>query len=458
MNFPIDITSPTDSIIWEIEAALEFLSPKSILLTCTAESKYKNEIPDNVRNKLEKMINKNLLQQCQVFIYPPKVPRPGLGRFKFLYTESKLLREKLVKCILSGDEYQQHIENEREHAGERTRIFRRMLQAQEKRHFSRVMAIATISLGLLAFVVGIVIHQQITIKRMQAAAEAYFFAIKDVEIQIALLMTAEQSTLKSKLAILQEKRKKAEEEYNNFIRQNEVIKNIHNREDQLIRHVAHVFGECEINVPQQFIDSIKVYIKLWQSTTMFQDAIRRAEQNQYTPTIIKELNSYFLPRQFFYLALKESEFKVDKIGPRTTRGLIAKGMWQFIPETARAFGLRTGPLIHERVFDARDERHDFHKSTHAAAAYLNYLYSDESQGSGLLAAASYNWGPTKVNDFIRKMPNNPRERNYWALLRQYPVPDESRRYIFYIFAAAVIGEDPHYFKFNFDNPLHDSNP
>jgi hypothetical protein len=51
-----------------------------------------------------------------------------------------------------------------------------------------------------------------------------------------------------------------------------------------------------------------------------------------------------LPPQFFYLALQESNFDIYSVGPKTYKGH-AKGMWQFIPETAIKYGLRVGPLV-----------------------------------------------------------------------------------------------------------------
>jgi membrane-bound lytic murein transglycosylase D len=52
------------------------------------------------------------------------------------------------------------------------------------------------------------------------------------------------------------------------------------------------------------------------------------------------------------------------------------------------------------------------------------------------------------------MPENPRDRNFWKFLAQTEdVPTETRNYVFMIFAAAVISEDPKLFGFKFDPPL-----
>ncbi len=53
------------------------------------------------------------------------------------------------------------------------------------------------------------------------------------------------------------------------------------------------------------------------------------------------------------------------------------------------------------------------------------------------------------------MPANPRERNFWKLLEKdrEKIPKETYDYVFYIFSAAVIGENPKLFGFDFANPL-----
>jgi membrane-bound lytic murein transglycosylase D len=60
-----------------------------------------------------------------------------------------------------------------------------------------------------------------------------------------------------------------------------------------------------------------------------------------------------------------------------------------------------------------------------------------------------------VREMLNKMPENPRERNFWKLLNRNLIPKETYDYVFYIIAAAVIGENPRLFGFDLDNPLKD---
>jgi hypothetical protein len=69
--------------------------------------------------------------------------------------------------------------------------------------------------------------------------------------------------------------------------------------------------------------------------------------------------------------------------------------------------------------------------------------------------ACYNWGEGQVLPLIRSLPANPRDRNFWKLLTKYrgKIPQETYDYVFSIASAAVIGENPRLFGFDFDNPL-----
>jgi hypothetical protein len=196
------------------------------------------------------------------------------------------------------------------------------------------------------------------------------------------------------------------------------------------------------------------YIQKWQSSGRFARAVKLAQDLGYTKRIAEEFMAQGLPPQFFYLAMQESSFDAFASGPPTYMG-IAKGMWQFIPDTGSRYGLTIGPLVRERQPDPNDDRHNWEKATHAAARYIKDIYSTDAQASGLLVIASYNWGEQRVIKLLRTMPANPRDRNFWQVLEKYPdrLVKETYDYVFYIVSAAVIGENPRLFGFPFDNPL-----
>jgi soluble lytic murein transglycosylase-like protein len=158
-----------------------------------------------------------------------------------------------------------------------------------------------------------------------------------------------------------------------------------------------------------------------------------------------------MPPHYLYLALQESNFDERAVGPPTNYGH-AKGMWQFIPSTAAQYGLQVGPLHGAGVYDPLDDRFDFVKSTVAATKYIKDLSVSDAQASGLLVMASYNWGQNNIRQIIRKMPDNPRERNFWRLLAYKNIPRETYDYVFSIVSAAVICENPSFFGVDVECP------
>jgi hypothetical protein len=289
-------------------------------------------------------------------------------------------------------------------------------------------------------------------------AKEIFYAMKGLDLDIAnlekLVLESNSQQGLEQVRKYRSRRKDMEDNYDRFLSNLRIYDPKLTEQDRLVLRVARVFGECELAMPAGFKEEVQNYIKKWQSSGRLARAIATAQNKGYTRKITDELLARNLPPQLFYLALQESNFDAYISGPPTYKG-IAKGMWQFIPETAVKYGLRIGPLADFRRPDPADERHQWEKATKAAAAYLTDIYTTDTQASGLLVIASYNWGEDKVIRLIRSMPANPRDRNFWRLLSDYrdKIPEETYNYVFYIVSAAVIGENPRLFGFNFENPL-----
>jgi membrane-bound lytic murein transglycosylase D len=131
------------------------------------------------------------------------------------------------------------------------------------------------------------------------------------------------------------------------------------------------------------------------------------------------LSQYGLPRELKYLAVIESH-----LNSGATSWVGAGGPWQFMPYTARDYGLV--------VNQGYDERRDYYKSTHAAARYLLTLYGQ--MHDWLLVIAAYNGGPGRVFSAIKKSGS----RNFWSL--QYYLPTESRNHVKKFIATHYIME------------------
>lgn len=340
--------------------------------------------------------------------------------------------------------------------GMQTMLIRQAFKKVRRKHTQRYLTIISVILVLLLATLGALYYQSQRLKKMHALAEDIFYAMKTLELQISTLQSAVahrgEAGLQKQVAEKVQQQRELQNSYSNFARELGISQEKLSKEDWLIYKIARLFGECDVSMPEDFMKMVREYIQKWRLSSRLQEAIVRAKANGYSAKIAQEMLANDLPPQFLYLALQESDFDVRRCGPPTSYG-IAKGMWQFIPTTAAEYGLRTGPLVELPRPDPRDDRHDFEKSTRAAAKYLRDLYETEAQASGLLVIASYNWGQSNVLALIRQMPKNPRERNFWRLLAYKQIPQQTYDYVFYIISAAVIGENPRLFGFDFDSPL-----
>ena len=261
-----------------------------------------------------------------------------------------------------------------------------------------------------------------------ALAEQLFYDTKSLELELARLKTEftrqPGAPIPPSVRKAGQQMKEMQTRYDNLTKEMELIGSHRSREDLLIFRVSRLFGEYDLSIPDSFVSEVKRYIHKWQQSERLQKAIVRMNEDNRAAVVVRALRERDLPPQFIYLAVQESNFKTDAIGPKTRFG-IAKGMWQFIPQTATRYGLKTGPDKEKRRYDPRDERFDFRKSTEAAADYLRFLYTTEAQASGLLVMSAYNWGEGNIGRVVNRLPDNPAQRNFWRLLDTQMIPDET---------------------------------
>ena len=147
--------------------------------------------------------------------------------------------------------------------------------------------------------------------------------------------------------------------------------------------------------------------------------------NRYFPAIEKILKEEKVPDDFKYLALIESGF-TNVVSPAG-----AAGFWQFMPVTARQYGLEVNDYV--------DERYHFEKATYAACKYLKDAH--KRFDSWTLAAAAFNAG----NGRIEKSMESQRVNNYFDLL----LNNETSRYVFRLLAVKEIMSHPRSYGFHF---------
>jgi len=361
-------------------------------------------------------------------------------------------------------------------AGDHTRMIRAAFGTIQKRQRRKSTLILGIALILLAGAVGYGLYQRHRVRVLDQRAAEVFRTMKSYEVQlVSLRQLAEESgspALEEQLIRIDSLRRDVMEDYEGYVRDRGLYRKLGSTEERLIFQTARLFGESEFAVSGSFVQAVQEEIQgYWLSPSgrsRFQEALARAQENGYVGRIVETLNRQGVPPEFFYLALQESDLKPDAVGPDTRWGR-AKGMWQFIPTTAERYGLDPGPLQDTPQRDPADDRQDFQLATDAAARYLRDLHGILTQASGLLVMAAYNWGehrvaprleslPTPRDVFqaeFAEVPTNPESRNYWAFLTEHGprMPEQTKDYVLKIFAAAVIGQDPRHFGFDFDNPL-----
>ncbi len=139
-----------------------------------------------------------------------------------------------------------------------------------------------------------------------------------------------------------------------------------------------------------------------------------------------------LPTELALLPVIESAYD-----PMATSRSQAAGLWQFIPDTGRLFGLRQSWWY--------DGRRDPMESTRAAYDYLSQLYA--TFGSWELVLASYNAGPGTVSRAMKRNAAAGLPTDYWSL----KLPAETMGYVPRFLAVVALFRDPAGFRVSLPN-------
>lgn len=128
----------------------------------------------------------------------------------------------------------------------------------------------------------------------------------------------------------------------------------------------------------------------------------------YFPMFEEILSKYDMPVELKYMAIIESA-----LNPVARSRVGARGIWQFMYNTGKQYGLKINSFV--------DERLDVEKAADAAARYMMDSYN--IFGDWALAISSYNCGPGNVNKAIHRSGR----RDFWSI---YPyLPRETRGYV-----------------------------
>ncbi len=176
------------------------------------------------------------------------------------------------------------------------------------------------------------------------------------------------------------------------------------------------------NLPVRMDERVIKYLKFYRDSSRGRAIahVWAKKSGRYAPAIKAELAKAGLPTDLVWLSLIESGHNPTIRSPAG-----AAGLWQFIPESGRLYGLTVDRWV--------DERLDPLRSTQAAIRYLSDLH--RRFGNWELAMAAYNMGYGGLSRAIRKFNTN----DFWELSRyEAGIPWETTLYVPKILATAIV--------------------
>jgi membrane-bound lytic murein transglycosylase D len=176
------------------------------------------------------------------------------------------------------------------------------------------------------------------------------------------------------------------------------------------------------NLPTRLDTRVVKYLEFYRDDPRGRNILRiwAKKSGKLAPALKAEFAKAGLPTDLVWLSLIESGHNPTIVSPAG-----AAGLWQFIPESARMYGLTVDRWV--------DERLDPERSTEAAVRYLSDLRT--RFGTWELAMAAYNMGHGGLLRAIRKFNTN----DFWALSRyEAGVPWETTLYVPKILATAIV--------------------
>ena len=212
-------------------------------------------------------------------------------------------------------------------------------------------------------------------------------------------------------------------------------------ETVLESHSASVKTASAWDLPVTRNERVDKWIKYLSDGNADKTRLWLERSGRYEPMIREQLRARGMPEDLVYLAFIESGFS-----PRAYSRAAASGMWQFIAETGRDYGLEVNSYV--------DERRDPIDATRAALDYLQELH--DRFGSWYLAAAAYNSGENRIVRILKQHAGGRTgsDELFWRIAKY--LPEETRNYVPLMLAAGHISKSPQQFGFDsiaYQDPL-----
>jgi len=191
----------------------------------------------------------------------------------------------------------------------------------------------------------------------------------------------------------------------------------------------------EQGIPPSLLAEVERFVDVWTKKDRRYTERSRARAEAHLAMIRSELRRNLLPEVFCYLPFIESGYQT-KIGSHAG----AEGLWQFMPATARKYGLTVSGDV--------DERTDPQRATVAACKYINDLLAAFGANAFDCAVAAYNKGEYGMVSCLRGVSWKSRWK-FWdaAEKKDGCLKKETIEYVPRFLAAAIVMRRPEAFGF-----------
>lgn len=187
------------------------------------------------------------------------------------------------------------------------------------------------------------------------------------------------------------------------------------------------------DLPVVMNDRVQYWIDFLEGRNRDHTQLWLEREGRYGGFIRSKLRERGMPEDLLYLGMIESG-----LSPRAYSHAHAAGLWQFISETGRRYGLEVSTYV--------DERRDPIAATDAALDYLSDLH--DRFGSWYLAAAGYNSGENRVERILRQRAGGRTGDDGLFWIIDGYLPRETRDYVPLMLAAGHIGKNPAKYGFH----------
>jgi hypothetical protein len=211
--------------------------------------------------------------------------------------------------------------------------------------------------------------------------------------------------------------------------------------------LASLGADVEL-LPRALVRQVRAQLGLWRRQGVPRVVHERARR--VWPAVARAFAEEGVPEALGWVAWQESGFETEVC---STAG--ARGLWQFMPATARHFELKVDEVFDDcapaegtRRCDCEgvDERVDPLKASRAGARYLSGLLDAFGPGGALMALAAYHRGEDGLRRALRNLDVPEHRRGDFAyLVRVNHLPLETRDYVPRVLAAMLVGTRPELF-------------